>query len=149
MRLNRRKHIHDAFLSHAVEDRADIADELYNRLHSTGLGIWYSGRELIPGNYIEDDIEKAVDDSRFGIVIFSKRSLNRPWLVRELSWLKKKETSNKKIILPILHDLTIEEFRASEPVIGSRMCINASRGMDYVIEKIVEEIRIRFRNEVS
>jgi hypothetical protein len=136
-----RRHVHDVFLSHAVEDKPVIADELYGRLHAEGLRIWYSGKELSSGRDIQDDIEKAIENSRFGIIIYSNQSVNRPWLVKEQAWLQKKEKPDVKVILPILHDLTIEEFRVIDPGMAQKFCIQSRRGMDYVVDKLLDEIK--------
>ena len=140
MLFSRRKYRHEAFISHAVEDKAAIADELNARLKAEGLKVWYSGSELIIGGEIHTAIEEALDESRFGIVVLTKTFFNSGWTQKELSWLEKREKGNEKVILPVLHEMTIEELGGINPRIASKFCIEAHRGMDYVVGKIQEEI---------
>jgi hypothetical protein len=142
MSFFRKKYSHEVFLSHAVEDRAAIADELYAKLNEAGIKVWYSANALTTGEDLKKEIEQAIDDSRFGVVIFSKGSIHRPWMVTEVNWLELKEDDNTKAILPFLYDLTIEEFAGIYPRLASRFCIHSRRGMDFAVDKILEPIRI-------
>ncbi|NBW34663.1 MAG: TIR domain-containing protein [Cytophagia bacterium] len=63
-----RAYEYDAFISHAVEDKIPIANELCDRLEKAGLKIWYSGRELNAGDSISTTIGDGLNQSRFGIV---------------------------------------------------------------------------------
>ena len=69
--MRQNKYEYDAFISHAVEDKIPIANELCAKLEQAGLKIWYSGKELGVGDSIEKTIEKGLNRSRYGIVIFS------------------------------------------------------------------------------
>jgi hypothetical protein len=147
MRFRRRKHIHDVFLSHAVEDRVGFVDELYEKLTAQKLVTWHSGKRLPPGSDLNNTIKKAIDDSRFGVVVFSKKFLKGQWLATELAWLQQKENRDTKVILPVLYDLTAEELAPFYPWIAQKYCINSNKGVDYVVEKLENEIENELKKE--
>jgi hypothetical protein len=135
-----KKYRHEVFVSHEINVRAAIADELRTRLVEAGLDVWYSGDQLMTGEGLQGAIKEAIEQSRFGVIIFTNTFITRHWPLNELAWLLAKETGNTTVILPVLHKMTIEELAAFSPPIASKFCIHANRGMDYVIKKIVEQI---------
>ncbi|MBL0741456.1 toll/interleukin-1 receptor domain-containing protein [Chryseolinea lacunae] len=129
---------YDVFVSHAVEDKISIANELADRLQKTGLKVWYSGNELIIGKSIEETINKGLAQSRFGIVILSPTYLSKDWTIREFYWLI---NQNKNTILPILHNITLKEIVDKYPFMADVYCIHSDKGMDYVVDAITTRIK--------
>jgi hypothetical protein len=148
MWLLRKIYAYDVFVSHAVEDKRTIADDLHARLIQKGIKVWYSGTELFSGGDISEEVRKGLYGARFGVVVFSPNFISSVWTNRELNWLEAQEsTSNRKIILPALHNMTIEELGAIHPRIAQKFCIEAHKGMDYVVNKIAHEVEM-YHNEV-
>lgn len=139
MRQNRYEY--DAFISHAVEDKIPIANELCARLEAAGLKIWYSGKELGVGDSIEKTIEKGLNRSRYGIVIFSPTYLAKNWTIREFYTLLAKEIEEHKVILPVLYNITLDELKNKDLVMADRFAANADKGLDVVVERLVREIK--------
>lgn len=135
------KYDYDAFISHAVEDKIPIANELCARLEAAGLKIWYSGKELGVGDSIEKTIEKGLNRSRYGIVIFSPTYLAKNWTIREFYTLLAKEIREHKVILPVLYNVTLDELRKKDLLMADRFAVNADKGLDVVVERLVSEIR--------
>lgn len=132
---------YDAFISHAVEDKIPIANELCARLEMAGLKIWYSGKELGVGDSIEKTIEKGLNRSRYGIVIFSPTYLAKNWTIREFYTLLAKEIEEQKVILPVLYNVTPDELKNKDLVMADRFAVNADRGIDFVVERLIKEIK--------
>lgn len=133
---------YDVFISHAVEDKESIANELYDRLkESTRLRIWYSGKKLIPGESIEKTIYKGLRRSRYGIAILSPNFLRKNWTTQELHSLLFRERDTDHVIFPILHQITLDEIVEKYPFMRDRYCISADKGMDYVIQAIIDKIK--------
>ncbi|MEI9919064.1 MAG: toll/interleukin-1 receptor domain-containing protein [Bacteroidota bacterium] len=132
---------HEVFLSHAIEDRAAIADELYAALKNAGIKLWYSGDALTSGEDLKREIEVAIDGSRFGVVVFSKGSIHRQWMITELNWLEKKEINNTIVVLPVLYDMTIAELAVIYPRYAARFCIHWHRGVEYTVAQILEHVK--------
>ncbi len=135
------KYEYDAFISHAVEDKIPIANELCARLERAGLRIWYSGKELGVGDSIEKTIAKGLNRSRFGIVIFSPTYLAKNWTIREFYTLLAKEIEEHKVILPVLYNITLDDLKNKDLLMADRFAVNADRGLDFVVDRLVREIR--------
>jgi hypothetical protein len=132
---------YDAFISHAVEDKIPIANELCAKLEKAGLKIWYSGKELGVGDSIEKTIEKGLNRSRYGIVIFSPTYLAKNWTIREFYTLLAKEIEEHKVILPVLYNITLDDLKNKDLVMADRFAVNSDRGIDFVVERLVREIQ--------
>lgn len=139
--MRQTKYEYDAFISHAVEDKIPIANELCAKLESAGLRIWYSGKELGVGDSIEKTIEKGLHRSRYGIVILSPTYLAKNWTIREFYTLLAKEIEEQKVILPVLYNVTVDDLKNKDLLMADRFAVNADRGLDFVVSKLVSEIK--------
>ncbi|HZY79291.1 MAG TPA: toll/interleukin-1 receptor domain-containing protein [Cyclobacteriaceae bacterium] len=132
---------YEVFLSHAVEDKEAIANELCERLISKGIKVWYSGNELRGGEWISETIYKGLHASRFGVIVMSQHFHASEWTRKELNWLEAREKKEKSnIILTVLHDMTHEEFAVIHPELAAKFYVESKRGADYVVEKIFKEV---------
>lgn len=143
------KYKYDAFVSHAVEDKLPIANELCARLEQEGLKIWYSGKELKVGDSLERTILRGLDDSRYGIVILSPTYIKKNWPRKEFYLMMAKEIEQRKVILPILYNITNEELQSLDISIAGRWAIPYEKGMDFVVQKLLEVILSKEDNKES
>jgi hypothetical protein len=139
--MRQTKYEYDAFISHAVEDKIPIANELCARLEQAGLKIWYSGKELGVGDSIEKTIERGLNRSRYGIVILSPTYLAKNWTIREFYTLLAKEIDEHKVILPVLYNIGLDDLRKKDLLMADRFAVHADRGLDFVADKLVGEIQ--------
>jgi hypothetical protein len=139
--MRQNKYEYDAFISHAVEDKIPIANELCAKLERAGLRIWYSGKELGIGDSIEKTIENGLHRSRYGIVIFSPTYLAKNWTIREFYTLLAKEIEEQKVILPVLYNVTVDELKDKDLLMADRFAVSTERGIDFVVDRLVSEIR--------
>lgn len=142
--MRQNKYEYDAFISHAVEDKIPIANELCAKLERAGLKIWYSGKELGIGDSIEKTIQKGLTRSRYGIVIFSPTYLAKNWTIREFYTLLAKEIGEHKVILPVLYNITLDDLKNKDMVMADRFAVNANKGIDFVVERLVHEVKISY-----
>lgn len=131
---------YDAFISHAVEDKLAIANDLARGLEEAGLSIWYSGRELNAGDSIDKVIQEGLNQSRYGIVILSKNYIDKNWTMKELHFLMSKEGPERKVILPVLYDVSPEDLAAKDINLADRYGLRADGGMDVLVKKLVTEV---------
>lgn len=68
----------DIFLSYAREDLA-IASKLAAMLEANGLVVWWD-RRLVAGDEINDAIEKAIDEAKAVVVLWSPNSVGSRWV---------------------------------------------------------------------
>lgn len=133
------RYTYDAFISHAVEDKLAIANELAIRLEAANLKIWYSGNELSVGDLVNNTVEKGLSSSRYGIIILSKTYIEKSWTMRELFTFMGRPEGHKRI-LPILYDITVDELAAKHLPLADIYALRYEKGMDFIVEKIVAEI---------
>jgi hypothetical protein len=93
------------------------------------------------GDRLSPTIEEGLEKSRFGIVIFSPNYVGSNWTLREFYSLLSKEKDGRKVILPVLHNITPEELAKSDLVMAEMFSIPSSKGIDFVIDKLTERIR--------
>lgn len=134
-------YLYDAFISHAVEDKIPIANELCQKLEQAGLKIWYSGRELNAGDSIATTIHDGLNKSRFGIVILSKNYVSKNWPLREFYHLLARENEGRKVILPVLYNINPEDLALKDLTMADRFAIKADKGIDHVVTKLLDVIK--------
>ncbi|PWA76345.1 NB-ARC domains-containing protein [Artemisia annua] len=76
---------YDAFVSFRGEDiRKNFMDHMFNDFKHKGIHVFRDDRELPKGEEISPQLYKAIEESRFLIVIFSKNYASSTWCLREL-----------------------------------------------------------------
>jgi hypothetical protein len=137
------KYKYDAFISHAVEDKLPIANDLCKQLEDKGLKIWYSGKALVVGRSLEKSILRGLAQSRYGVVILSPTYIQKAWPNKELCIMLGKEYRHETVILPVLYDITMEELIQKDVTLADRWSLRYDRGMDYVVGELVAKIKGR------
>ena len=76
---------YDVFVSFRGEDiRKNFMDHMFNDFKQKGIHAFRDDRELPKGEEISPHLYKAIEESRFLIVIFSKNYASSSWCLREL-----------------------------------------------------------------
>lgn len=130
----------DVFISHASEDKEKIARPLAQKLHDKGLDVWFDEFSLEVGDRLFVSIDFGLSNSKFGIVILSKHFFSKRWPKEELGGLFAKETLADKVILPILHNLSIGELIEYSPILADRILLDSNLGLDKLVEKLINVI---------
>ena len=92
---------YDVFISHATEDKDEVARPLANALTAEGLQVWYDEFELRIGDSIRRKIDSGLARSRFGVVIISPFFFAKNWPQYELDGLVTREMTGQQEILPL------------------------------------------------
>lgn len=133
---------YDVFISHAFEDKENIADPLNIALRQAGFKVWYSGTDLKAGDDLEHRIPEAISQSKYGIVILSKDYLKSKWGEKELAQLALLEkTTKRKIILPIWHNVSVNEIKYTFPFHINRFALHSKSGMALIQLKLIAELK--------
>jgi hypothetical protein len=130
----------DIFISHASEDKNDVARPLAKYLDAAGLQIWLDENELRLGDSLRAKIDQGLAKSRFGLVIISRAFLEKDWPMRELDGLASLETRDRKVILPIWHKVDREEVARHSPTLASKFSVSTSIGIDAVAGKVLRDV---------
>jgi len=131
----------DVFISHASEDKDDIARPLANALEGAGVAVWYDEFSLRLGDSLRQSIDRGLSGSRYGAVILSPHFFEKHWPQQELNGLATREVGGRKVILPIWHRVRFEDVRNYSPTLADRIAVSTVEGLDKVVQKIVEAIR--------
>jgi hypothetical protein len=133
--------IPDVFISHASEDKDTFVRGLAAELARLGLVVWFDEWTLRLGDSLRQRIEEGLARSRFGVVVLSRHFLEKPWPQAELDGLFTREMQGRKVILPVLHEISIDEIARRYPMMASKLAANSSDGVQEVALKICEVVR--------
>jgi len=129
--------MYDAFISHASEDKDDLARPLAEKLRESGLSIWYDEFNLKVGDSLRRSIDRGLANARFGIVVLSPAFFAKNWPQYELDGLVAKEQVGGKVILPLWHKVSKDEVMARSPTLADRVALNTAM---YTIEELAQEL---------
>lgn len=125
---------YDVFISHANKDKLNFIDELYNSLDNLGIKIFYDKKSLEWGDKWKERILDGVKQSEFAIIVISENFFDREWTEKELNeFLSRQNQNGQKIILPVIHNITMEQLRDKYPSIAEIQAINS---LDYTCDQI-------------
>jgi hypothetical protein len=130
----------DVFISHASEDRDEIARPLAEALRARGLAVCYDELSLKLGDSLRQSIDKGLAYSRFGIVIISRHFFEKHWPQQELNGLASKEVHGQKVIIPVWHKIGFDEVRQQSPTLANRLAVRTDVALEKVVEKVLEAI---------
>ena len=128
---------YDVFVSHATEDKEEVARPLANALMEAGLRVWYDEFELKIGDSLRRKIDFGLARSRFGIVVLSPSFFAKKWPQYELDGLVTMEMAGEQTILPLWHRLTKDDVIRESPSLSDKIARSTS---EFTIEQIADEI---------
>lgn len=125
---------YDVFISHATKDKMSYVNELFFALRKLGVQIFYDSEEISWGDKWKQAILEGTEKSEFAIIVISKNFFGREWTERELSeFFQRQNSSQQKIVLPLLYNITREDVLAQYPFLEEIQYISSE---DYSIEEI-------------
>lgn len=125
---------YDVFISHANKDKLDYVEELYQTISKLGIKVFYDRETFEWGDNWKQKIYDGVETSEFAIIVISDNYFGREWTEKELqSFLNKQNTSGEKIILPLLHGISVSDLCSHYPELGE---IQAISDKDYDIKDV-------------
>lgn len=129
---------YDVFLSHATADKTDYVLPLYDEIRKLGINIFYDTDSIDWGDTLKTTIEKGLSNCEFGIIVISPNFLGREWTEKELTDLLERENeTGQKVILPILHSMSIDDLKATYPEVAEKRILESSR---FSHEKIIIQL---------
>jgi hypothetical protein len=133
----------DAFISHASEDRETVAKPLADLLLHMGFEIWIDQYQLKLGDSLRRQIDKALVECRFGVVVLSPAFFAKEWPIKELDGLIARETCGDKVVIPVWHQLDVDQILKFSPVLADKFAAHTSAGLRIVAERIAEVLVAR------
>jgi len=131
----------DFFISHASEDKNDVARPLSNMLSSNHFRVWYDEFSLKLGDSLRRSIDHGLSHSKYGVVIFSPNFFAKEWPQSELDGLFAREIAEReKIILPVWHNINYEEVAKYSPLLADRFAARTVKGLEDVVNTIMQSL---------
>jgi hypothetical protein len=133
----------DVFLSHATEDKEDIARPLRDALVERSVTVWFDELQMKVGQSIRQEIEAGIAGCRFGVVIVSPHFFAKQWTQAELDALfGKRMDQGQNLVLPIWHHVSKDEVSQHSPLLAGVFALNtAVSTVDEIADSLVEVVR--------
>jgi len=128
---------YDVFISHATEDKEEVARPLAEALHRNGLSVWYDEFELRIGDSLRRKIDQGIARSNFGIIVISRSFIAKGWTNYELDGLVTKAINDEQVMLPIWHNVTKREVLDYSPSLADKLARSTT---EFTVEEIADEI---------
>ncbi len=135
--LSKARYEYDVFLSHASEDKDEVARPLASLLQDFGLRVWFDEFELRVGDNLTAKLNAGISASRFGILLLSSAFFAKPWTNHELDMLENLWVTEDRIMFPIWHQITLQEIRKNRPSLANIVGLSTTI---YTVEEIAVDI---------
>lgn len=131
---------YDVFISHAIEDKIAIANELSEKLKEAGLNVWFSGSEFRFGDNLKTSIQKGLKKSRFGVILITKNFILKGSELKEIYPFLLERNEDEQILLPVFHGLKKNEIN-NVLSLGNAEGISTEEGLLVILKKIISKVR--------
>ena len=133
---------YDVFISHANKDKEELIEELYQSLNKMGIKIFYDKESLEWGDNWKQRILDGTQKAEFAIIVISENFFDREWTEKELrEFLNRQNRNGQKLILPILHNISVKQLQEKYPSIADIQAINSQ-------EHSCDEIALMFARQL-
>ena len=103
---------YDVFLSFCgVDTRNSFTAHLYAALKRKGIITFRDNEKLERGKYISQELLKAIEESRFAIVVLSKNYVYSRWCMIELVKIVERKKEEKLTIVPVFYNVSPSDVR--------------------------------------
>ncbi|PWA86312.1 disease resistance protein (TIR-NBS-LRR class) [Artemisia annua] len=103
---------YDVFLSFRGEDtRNSFVGHLYQALKQKGIETYKDDEKIEKGKMINEQLIKSIEDSRFYIIVFSKKYASSSWCLDELVKIMECQKTSDHTAYPVFHDVEPTEVR--------------------------------------
>jgi hypothetical protein len=137
---------YDVFISHASEDKNEVARPLAEALQALGLNVWYDELNLKIGDSLRAQIARGINRSRYAVIVLSESYFKKGWTKHELNGVMVRAADGTQAILPIWHKLTKSQVVEFDPGLSDLYALNTT---DLTAEEIASEIAEVILGEVS
>ncbi|SFK69604.1 TIR domain-containing protein [Nitrosomonas aestuarii] len=92
----------DIFISHASEDKDDVALPIYEACKKIGVNAFLDVKYIRWGDSLTEKINHALGQSKFVLAILSENSVGKTWPSKEINAALAREIEGKQKILPLI-----------------------------------------------
>ena len=103
---------YDVFLSFCgVDTRKNFTDHLYTALKQKGIFTFKDDEKLERGKYISTELLKAIEESKYAIIVLSRNYASSRWCLIELAKIVECMKDNGLIVLPVFYHVDPSHVR--------------------------------------
>ena len=133
--------MHHIFISYVAED-TDIAQQLAQGLEAAGYQTWHYTRDSLAGPSYLAQTAQAIEQSRAVVVVISRQALDSQQVTAEVV----RAFEGGKSFLPVLRDITHEEFQQHQPAwrqaMGAAVSVSIPpAGVQAVVPRLVAGLK--------
>ncbi|KAL6285073.1 hypothetical protein ACE6H2_009463 [Prunus campanulata] len=134
-----------AFLSFRGEDtRKGFTDHLYRALELAGIHTFRDDDEIERGSNIAAELQKAIQESRASIIVFSKDYAASRWCLDELTKIMERSKTEGHMVLPVFYAVDPSHVRNQNGTFAEAFARHEERFKDEMYK--VEEWRRALRD---
>ncbi|KAI8571082.1 hypothetical protein RHMOL_Rhmol01G0089100 [Rhododendron molle] len=130
---------YDVFVSfRGADTRKNFTSHLFAALEANGFRTFRDDKELERGEYISDELLKAIEGSRVSLIVFSKDYAGSRWCLDELVRIMDCRETLRQIVVPIFYDVASSDVRKQTGVLQGAFAKHEKRfreGSDGKVEK--------------
>ncbi|GJR71653.1 disease resistance TIR-NBS-LRR class family protein [Tanacetum coccineum] len=120
---------YDVFVSFRGEDtRKNFVGHLYQALMDKGIYPYKDGDIIQKGKPISDNLFKAIEDSTFYIIVFSKNYASSSWCLDELVKIMECHKMTEHTAYPVFYDVKPTEVRKQSGAVGEAFAQHEKKG---------------------
>lgn len=120
--------MYDVFVSHTNKDKIGYINELKASLDKLGVSVFYDKDTLEWGDNWKNKILEGVEKAEFAIIVISENFFGREWTEIELTeFLSRQNRNGQKIILPILHGISVAQIQEKYPAVAEIQALDSSK----------------------
>ncbi|XP_065622810.1 TMV resistance protein N-like [Quercus suber] len=94
-----------------VDTRKNFTDHLYTALKQKGIITFRDDEKLERGKYISSELLKAIEESKYAIIVLSTNYASSRWCLTELAKIFECMKKTKLIVLPIFYHVDPSDVR--------------------------------------
>ena len=126
---------YDVFLSFRGSDtRKNFTDHLYAALNQKGIFTFRDDEKLELGTFIAPELLRAIEESRFAVVIISQNYASSSWCMVELAKIVECMEKERLIVLPVFHYIDPSDVRNLKETFGEAFAKHEEHYKDNVEE---------------
>ncbi|XP_059627257.1 disease resistance protein RPV1-like [Cornus florida] len=111
---------YEVFLSFRGEDtRKNFVDHLFTALSRRGIYTFKDDQQLRRGENISLALLKAIEESRFALIVFSRNYASSKWCLDELVKIIECKKTMGQTVVPVFYDVDPSEVRKQTGSFGS------------------------------
>ena len=103
---------YDVFLSFCgVDTRMNFTDHLYTALKQKGIITFRDDKKLEQGKYISSELLKAIEESKYAIIVLSTNYTFSRWCLIELAKIVERTKKTRLTVLPVFYHVDPSDVR--------------------------------------